>query len=108
MSSIVLHFKKFLRVDSAGGPLYWRFYDPRALCLSLPQLSLQQQAEFFGDCIRRLFCFDARRQNLIELWQQTHLLESALTGTRRLHVRVHCADLLSNAAAPNTTRRLPA
>ncbi len=108
LSSIVLHFKKFLRVDSAGGPLYWRFYDPRALCLSLPQLSLQQQAEFFGDCIRRLFCFDARRQNLIELWQQTHLLESALTGTRRLHVRVHSAGLLSNAAAPNTTQRLPA
>ncbi len=49
LSSIVLHFKKFLRVDSAGGPLYWRFYDPRAL----PEPAPAQPATA-GGVLRRL------------------------------------------------------
>ncbi len=43
------HFRRFLRVhDSAGKPLYFRFYDPRVLRVFLPTCTGGQLAEMFG------------------------------------------------------------
>ncbi|MCG6118316.1 MAG: DUF4123 domain-containing protein [Aquimonas sp.] len=89
LPSVVRHLRRFLQVQAQGRPLYWRFYDPRVFCLTLPELNVGQQAEFFGDCIQRVFCFDHRHHRVVEAWQQSSLLERALTGLRRVHVRLH-------------------
>ena len=53
------HFKKFLKVDlPQGGPAYWRFYDPRVICRTLPVMREEQHEEFLGRLVCRIYCVD--------------------------------------------------
>lgn len=43
------HLRKHLRViDAQGNPMFFRFYDPRAFRLVIPQLERAARREFFG------------------------------------------------------------
>lgn len=49
------HFRRLLTAQSAEGKsMYFRFYDPRVLCLVLPLLSVPQLMEAFGPIDRYL------------------------------------------------------
>ena len=52
------HFRKFLMVKTENDEqLYFRFYDPRVLCIFLPTCDENQLREFFGP-IEQFICED--------------------------------------------------
>ncbi len=56
------HLRRFLVVEAERGePLYFRFYDPRTLCMFLPTCMPQQREDFLGQ-VRAMFAETAMSQ----------------------------------------------
>ena len=100
------HFRKFLKVKTEDlQQLYFRFYDPRVLCIFLPTCDRKQIIEFFGP-IEYFICEqEINSSYIVYSHKQGELIQTPITIKKKVKSELEIKPLAADSSPSSTIQK---